>query len=68
MSSEKQKIIDQMLKMQKKFMDQEESGEIDAQNYWTDEGTHPAKAYKEKYDQLASKLVDLAHEEKGSSR
>lgn len=68
MSSEKQKIIGQMLEMQKKFREQEKSGEIDSQNYWADEETHPARTYKDKYDQLANKLVDLAHEEKGSSR
>lgn len=68
MTTEKQRIIAEMLKMQRKFMEQEKSGEIDSQNYWSDEETHTAKAYKEKYDQLASKLLDLAHEEKGSSR
>lgn len=68
MSNEKQKIIDQMLKMQKEFMEYEKSGEINSQNYWADDETHPAKAYKQKYDQLASKLLDLAHQEKGSAR
>ena len=68
MSTEKQKIIAQMLKLQKQFMQQESSGEIDARNYWTDQESHPASKYKEEYDQLARKLVDLAHKEKGSSR
>ena len=68
MPGEKQKIIEQMLEMQKKFMAQEKSGEIDSQNYWSDDEIHPAKSYREKYDELAKKLVDLAHEEKGSAR
>ena len=68
MPSEKQKIIDQMLKMQKKFIQQEKSGEIDAQSYWSEDEAQPAKTYKEEYNRLASKLVDLAHQEKGSSR
>ena len=68
MSTEKHKIIDQMLKMQKQFMRWESSGEIDAQSYWADEESHPARKYREEYDELARKLVALAHEEKGSSR
>ena len=66
----KRKLIDQMLKMQKEFMEREHKEGMAPADYWsgTDTDEDPVHGYKEKYDELATKVVDLAHKEKGSKR
>lgn len=66
--SEKQKIIQQMLDMQKRFIEIEQSGEFSTEQYYDHEGESELALYKKTYDDLARQLVDLAHEEKGSHR
>ena len=66
--SEKQKIIQQMLEMQKRFIEIEQSGEFDTQQFYDSEGKSELSVFKKTYDDLARQLVDLAHEEKGSHR
>ena len=66
--SEKQKIIQQMLDMQKRFIEIEQSGEFSTENYYDNEGESELALYKKTFDDLARQLVDLAHEEKGSQR
>jgi hypothetical protein len=63
--TERSKIIQKMLKMQREFIKLEQNGEFSAAEYYSDEGLGE---YKKQYDELASKLVDLAHAEKGSHR
>jgi hypothetical protein len=55
--SEKQEIIKQMLEMQRKFIDLEQKGEFSAEEYYDSDG-----------ETDLIKLVDMAHEEKGSHR
>ncbi len=66
--SEKQKVIQQMLDMQRRFIDIEQRGEFSAEEYYDSGGGSELAEYKKTYDELATKLVDLAHEEKGSHR
>lgn len=66
--SEKQDIIQQMLDLQHKFIDIEQKGEFSAQEYYDTEGDSELAVFKRTYDELAIRLVDLAHEEKGSHR
>jgi len=66
--SEKQKLIQEMLEMQKKFIAREHKGGIDSEDYYHPEGGDTLEGYQEKYNTLANRLVELAHEEKGSSR
>jgi hypothetical protein len=66
--SEKQKIIKQMLEMQARFIEIEQSGEFDAEQYYDSDGESELAKFKRTYDELATRLVDLAHEEKGSHR
>lgn len=63
--TERTKIIQKMLKMQREFIKQEQNGGFSAAEYYSDEGLGE---YKKQYDELASKLVDLAHADKGSHR
>jgi hypothetical protein len=66
--SEKQEIIKQMMEMQRKFIDLEHKGEFSAEEYYDTDGDSELAKFKRSYDELAIKLVDMAHEEKGSHR
>lgn len=66
--TEKQKIIKQMLEMQRKFIKLEQNGGFKADEYYDTDGDSELAKYKNKYNELAIQLVDLAHEEKGSHR
>ncbi len=66
--SEKQEIIKQMMEMQRKFIDLEQKGEFSAEEYYNTDGESELARYKREYNELAIKLVDMAHEEKGSHR
>ena len=66
--TEKQKIIQEMLEMQKKFIAREQSQGIDLEEYYVGEDDELLQDYQEKYAALANQLVDMAHTEKGSHR
>lgn len=66
--SEKQEIIQQMLKMQQRFIEIEKSGEFSLEQYYDSDGDSELAQFKRSYNDLAMKLVDLAHAEKGSHR
>ena len=66
--TEKQKIIKQMLEMQREFIKLEQKGEFKADEYYDSDGDSELAKYKSKFNELAIRLVDLAHEEKGSHR
>ncbi len=66
--SEKSKLIQQMLEMQKKFMDFEHKHGVKAADYYAAQEDHELYQYREKYAELADKVNALAHEEKGSTR
>jgi hypothetical protein len=66
--SSKAELIKEMLEMQKKFMDKEHAGGIDPQEYFTPEAGSDLDGYRQKYMEMAMKVVDMAHEEAGSER
>ena len=66
--SEKAKLIQEMLAMQKKFMDFEHEHGVKAADYYAAKEGHELYQYREKYAELADKVNALAHEEKGSKR
>ncbi len=66
--SEKQEIIKQMMEMQRRFIELEQAGEFSAEEYYDTDGDSELAKFKRSYDELAIKLVDMAHEEKGSHR
>ena len=45
-----------------------EKQELIRKDYFAPEGGHPLSGFRESYADLATQLVDLAHEEKGSKR
>ena len=66
--TEKQQLIQQMLDMQKQFIEKEQKEGIDSVEYYQPEDGSTLDGYQQKYTELANRLVELAHEEKGSRR
>ena len=66
--SEKAKLNAEMLEMQKMFQDYESKNGVDASEYFAAEEGHPLFGYAEKYQELANKVDDMAHADKGSTR
>ena len=64
----KQDMIKEMLEMQKKFTAYEQANGVDPEEYFTPEAGSEFEGYREKYQELANKVVDMAHEEAGSER
>ncbi len=62
--SEKQEMIKKMIEMQKKF----KANGVSQQEYFTAGKGHELHNYRQEYGDLAMKLVDIAHAEKGSHR
>jgi hypothetical protein len=54
--------------MQKDFIAQEHQGGVDPKDYFAPENDHPLSGFRESYADIATQVVDLAHEEKGSKR
>ena len=66
--SSKAELIKEMLEMQKKFTSYEQANGVDPEEYFTPEAGSELDGYRAKYQELANKVVDLAHEEAGSER
>ena len=66
--TEKQQIIQEMLAMQKKFIAKEHANGVDSEEYYMANEGDELDGYQQKYNDLANRLVDLAHAEKGSKR
>ena len=66
--SEKQEIIKKLMEMQKKFIDYEHENGVEMKDYFVPEEGHPLYNFRQEYMDLANKLVDMAHAEKGSHR
>ncbi len=66
--SSKQDMIKEMLAMQKKFSAYEQANGVDPEEYFTPEADSEFDGYRAKYQELADKVIDLAHEEAGSER
>ena len=68
MTTDKQKLIQSMIEMQKKFIEYEHEKGLSLQDYFAPESDHPLADYKSEYDENARQLVELAHAEKQSNR
>ena len=66
--SEKQDLIKRMLELQKKFIEFEHENGVNGIDYYTPGEGHPLDGYRKEYNDLANKVVDLAHGEAGSHR
>ena len=66
--SEKQDLTKQMLEMQHQFMKYEQEHSVAPDEYYVPKEGHPLYNYRDKYAELANKVLDLAHAEKQSKR
>tara|TARA_B100000949_G_C14285861_1_gene454177 strand:- start:3428 stop:3652 length:225 start_codon:yes stop_codon:yes gene_type:complete len=67
LQTERKKIIARLLEIQKKFMELErEKGVTEKDIHHNPVGI--VKEYKEEHEKLADRLIDIAHELKGSIR
>jgi hypothetical protein len=66
--TEKQEIIKQMLDLQHKFIELEQRGDFSTEEYYDPEGDTELARHKRSFEELSTKLVDLAHADKGSKR
>lgn len=67
LKTEKQALIDKMIKMQRQFVEHEHQHGFSGRDYWgTTEGS--LSSYRQEYAETANRVVDLAHQIVGSSR
>jgi len=66
--SSKAELIKEMLEMQKKFTSYEQANGVDPEEYFTPQAGSELDGYRQKYLEMAMKVVDMAHEEAGSER
>jgi len=59
--SRKAELIKEMLEMQAKFIQHEQDGKFDAEDYYVGEWTQ----YRDRYHELASEVREIASEEAG---
>ena len=64
---EKKQLIDQMLDMQRQFIEYEHANGITGKDSWASTDGLLAD-YRQKYMDMANRVVDLAHEIVGSKR
>lgn len=66
--SEKTDIIKRMNELQNKFIAFEQKNGVDGFDYYSPGAGHPLEGFRKEYNDLAIKVVDLAHAEAGSHR
>lgn len=66
--SDKQEMIKKMIEMQRKFIEYEHEHGVSQEEYFTAGEGHALHNFRQEYNDLAVKLVDMAHAEKGSHR
>ncbi len=66
--STKLEKIQELIAMQKKFIEYEHKNGLDPQDYYAPKSGHELDGYKEKYQDMAMKVMQAAHDEVGSKR
>lgn len=64
----KQQMIQRMIELQKQFIEYEQKNGVNPFDYYTPDSGHFLEKFKKEYNELATKVVDAAHGEVGSSR
>ena len=57
-----------MLELQRKFIEYDRESGMSQESYWMNDENHPLNNYREIYAEKAARVIDLAHQEKGSKR
>lgn len=67
LKQEKQALIEKMLGMQKQFIEHEHAHGISGKDYWASQDGLLAN-FRQDYNDMANRVVDLAHQIVGSAR
>jgi hypothetical protein len=67
LKKEKQQLIEKMIDMQKQFVEHEHQHGVTGKDYWASSDGLLAD-YRHEYAEMATRVVDIAHEIVGSSR
>ena len=67
LKQEKQELIEKMLEMQHQFIDYEHQHGVSGKDYWASSDGLLAD-YRQDYQDMANRVVDIAHEIVGTSR
>ena len=67
LKKEKQQLIEKMLEMQKQFIAYEHEHGVTGKDYWASSEGLLAN-YRHEYAEMATRVVDIAHEIVGSTR
>ena len=62
----KEELIKQMIDMQKKFTEYERKDGVEQVDYYTPKDGHTLDGFRQEFDEMSRKLVNMAHEEVGS--
>ena len=65
MSSKAEKIA-QLIEMQKEFIAYEQKNGVEPKDYFTPEAGHELDGYRQKYQDIATEVAEMAHGEAGS--
>lgn len=65
MSSKAEKIAE-LIAMQKKFIEYEHKNGVEPKDYFTPESGHELDGYRQKYQDIATEVAEIAHGEAGS--
>ncbi len=65
LKAEKEKLINEMLELQKKFIEREHNGGISGKDYWASKDGL-LKDYRQVYMEKAMRVVELSHQIVGS--
>lgn len=66
--SEKQELIKRMAELQQKFIALEHKGGVSPQDFYAPPAGHLLENYREEYQTMAARVLELAHAEAGSKR
>ena len=64
----KQEKIKQLIEMQKKFIEKEQTEGVSMEEYFNPDDASELSGYNEDYMKIAMDIVDQAHQEVGSKR
>ncbi len=65
---EKNDLVNKMLDMQKKFVEYEHQHGVSGKDYYAPESGSELDGYRQEYAEIADRVVNLAHQIKGSHR
>lgn len=64
--SDRQALIKELLELQRKFIEYDQEHGVTPEEYFVPPEDHPLHGFRQRYNELAMKLVEQAHQDVGS--